>query len=164
MGTMALNNFIYLVLALMLILGAVRIFHLLRARAMRGLAARWSFKYIGPSAPPTWWWNPPYRMGSPPVGTLHFHLQGFAIRQVWNVIEGQRNGRDVLIFDAIWGSKGGQPLTFIACKEEQYTFEADTLREKPFQSSGWTALSGTWLLWFSWTMGTRRIDHHLSGF
>jgi hypothetical protein len=146
-----------------LILGVVRIAHMLRARAMRAFAGKWGFRYVGPPAPPKWWWNPPFKSGSPAVGTFHFHPPQSGIRQIWNVIEGQRNGIAVLIFDGIWGSKGGQPCTYIACKAEQDPFAADTLREHVVQSRGWTVLSGVWLLWFSWIMGTRRIDYHVNG-
>jgi hypothetical protein len=143
---------------LLLTLGAVRTLHAFRGRAMRGLAAKLGFQYIGPPAPPTWWWNPPFKMGSPPVGTSHFHPPEFAIRQVWNVIEGERNGAAVIIFDGIMGAKGGEPCTFIACKSEQDPFAADTLRETVVQSRGWAVLCGVWFLWFSWTMSTRRIE------
>ena len=163
-GNVRSQYFLSLAFMLLLILGVVRIAHMFRARAMRAFAAKWGFQYIGPSAPPSWWWNPPYKVGSPPVGTYHFHPAGFAIKQVWNVIEGQRNGTAVLIFDGIMGSKGGQPCTFIACKVEQYVFAADTPRERVVPSREWTVLCGSWFLWFSWTMGTRRIDHHVDGF
>lgn len=142
-------------------LALVRVIHLLRARAMRAFAARWGFRYIGPSAPPSWWWNPPFTMGSPPVGTLHFHPPGIAIRQVWNVIEGHRNGITVLIFDGIWGSRGGQPCTLIACKTEQNPFGMATSADQVIQSHGWTVLYGVWFLWFSWTMGIKRLDDHI---
>ncbi len=161
MGTVTLHYLLSLVFMLLLILGAVRIVHMFRARAMRTFAAKCGLQYIGPSAPQSWWWNPQFKMGSPAVGTSRFRPPGFAIRQVWNVIEGQRDGIAVLIFDCIWGSKGGQPCTFIAYKAEQYPFSADTPREQVVQSHGWTALNGVWLLWFSWTMGTRRINFHV---
>jgi hypothetical protein len=143
------------------VLAVVRIVHLVRARAMRAFAARWGFRYIGPSTPPSWWWNPSFKMGSPPVGTSHFHPPGFAIRQVWNVIEGQRDGIAVLIFDIIMGSKGGQPCTLIACKTEQNPFGMVTSADRVIQSHGWTVLYGVWFLWFSWTMGIKRLDDHL---
>jgi hypothetical protein len=161
MGTVT-DNLLYLVVMLLLILGAMRIVHMFRGRAMRALAAKWGFQYIGPPAPPSWWWNPSFKTGSPPVGTYHFHPLGFNISQVWNVIEGKRNGIAVLIFDGIMGSKGGQPCTFIACKAERYPFAADTPRELVVQSRGWTVLNAVWFLWFSWTMGTRRINFHVN--
>jgi hypothetical protein len=156
------DKLLYLAVMLLLILGAMRIFYLFRGRAMRALAAKWGFQYIGPSVPPSWWWNPSFKTGSPPVGTYHFHPLGFDIRQVWNLIEGKRSGIEVLIFDSIMGSKGGQPCTFIACKADQYPFAADTPREHVVQSREWTLLNGVWLLWFSWTMGTRRINSHVN--
>jgi hypothetical protein len=163
MGDVRLQNLLSLLFMLSLILGAVRIFHWFRGRAMRALAAKWGFQYIGPSAPPSWWWNPPFKSSSPAVGTFHSHPPVSGIRQIWNVIEGQRNGIAVLIFDGIWGSKGGQPCTYIACKAEEDPFAADTLREHVVQSHGWTVLSGVRLLWFSWIMRVRRIDYHVNG-
>jgi hypothetical protein len=143
------------------VLAVMRIVHLFRGRAMRALAARWGLQYIGPSAPPSWWWNPSFKTGTPPVGTSHFHPPGFQISQVWNVIEGQRNGIAVLIFDGIWGSKGGQPCTFIACKTEQNPFGIVTSADRVIQSHGWTVIYGVWFLWFSWTMRIKWLDDHL---
>ncbi len=158
--------FLSIVAMVLLALGGVRIFHMFRARAMRAFAARWSFQYIGPSAPPKWWWNPAHlKIGSPlPAWISHFHPSGQRIRQVWNVIEGQHNGVSILIFDCVIGEyKGGQPCTLIACHTEQNPFGTVTSADKVVQSHGWTVLHGVWFLWFSWTMSTKRIDDHMNG-
>ena len=149
---------------LSLILGLVRIIHMLRGRAMRAFAARSGFRYIGPPAPPKWLWNPSHFKSSPPLPTWisSFRPSGFRIRQVWNVIEGRRNGISVLIFDCVIGYRGGHPCTLIVCQTEQSPFGKVTSPDRVIQSHGWTVLHGVWFLWFSWTMGIERIDEHLN--
>jgi len=143
----------------MLFVGAVRIFYLFRARAMRSSAARWGFQYIGPSAPR--WRNEPHPMSCLPVGiSSACHLR---ITHVWNVIEGHQNGVSVLIFDSIIGEgRGSSYCTVIACQTEQNPFGTITAPDRLIQSGGWTILHGIWFLWFSWTMGIRRLDNHLN--
>ena len=158
------HNILFLVAIVSLILGAVRIAHMFRARAMRAFAARRGFRYIGPPAPPKWWWNPSHLEIGPPLPAWMVHLRpsGQRIRQVWNVIEGQQNGVPILICDSVVGEyKGGQPCTLIACQTEQNPFGIVTSSDRVVQSHGWTVLHGTRFLWFSWTMGTKRIDCHL---
>jgi hypothetical protein len=165
MSAVTADNLLVLVGTVLLILGAVRIFHMFRAGAMRAFAAQRGFQYIGPPAPPSWWWNPSHLKTSPPVPAWisNFHPSGFRIRQVWNVIEGQQNGIMVLIFDTVIGEwKGGQPCTLIACKTEQNPFVMTTSRDRVIQSHGWTVLHGVRLLWFSWFMGTKRIGDHVN--
>jgi len=138
-------------------LAAMRIFYLIRARAMRGFASRLGFQYIGPGAPPSWWWNPPHLKTRPPVPAWVSVLQP-RIRQVWNMIEGERNGVSVLIFDSIiGGGGGGAPCTHIAVQKEENPFETDKVE----QSDGWTVLRGVRFLGFYWTMGTKQLAEHL---
>jgi len=142
-------------------LALMRVFYVLRARAMRGFASRWGFQYIGPGAPRSWWWNPPDLETRPPVPAWISHLHP-RIRQVWNVIEGERNGVSVLIFDSIVGEyRGGQPCTHIAVRVEQNPFGTVSSADKVEQSHGWTVLHGVRFLWFSWTMGPRQLADHL---
>jgi hypothetical protein len=152
------TNFLPVLVVLALILGIVRLFHMFRARALRILATKWGFRYVGPPAPK--WWNPSHSKVSPPL-PVGFSAVGFSIRQVWNVIEGQQNGAAVFIFDGIIGAKGGAPCTFIACQTEQNTFGTVTSPDRLIQSHGWTVLHGVWFLWFSWTMGVQRLEHYL---
>jgi hypothetical protein len=153
------------VLALLtLILGMVQIIHMFRARAMRALAARLGFQYIGPSAPK--WWHPSHPKISPPlpVGfSLACHPSGRRITQVWNLIEGQQNGVSVLVFDSIlgWG-RGSAPCTLIACQTEQNPFGIVSSPDRVIQSHGWTVVHGVWLLWFSWTMGIKRLEDYVN--
>lgn len=146
-------------------LGVLRIIHLVRAHAMRALAARRGFRYIGPAAPPKWWWNPARLEIRPPIPTWISNLRptGYRIRQVWNVIEGKQNGVTLLIFDVVVGEyRGGQPCTLIACQTEQNPFGTVTSSDRLVQTHGWTLLHGVWFLWFCWTMGIKRIEDHLS--
>ena len=149
-----------------LILGAVRVVHMFRARAMRAFAARWGFKYIGPSAPPMWWWNPAHFKSGPPLpGWIsHFRPSGERIRQAWNVIEGKQNGVSIIIFDSVIGEyRGGHPCTLILCQSENNLFGSTTSSDRVVQSHGWTVLHGSWYFLFSWTMATMRIDDHMYG-
>ena len=154
-----------LLLIVAAVLGVVRIVHLIRSRAMRALAAKRGFRYIGSAAPLKWWWNPSRLEIRPPVPIWIFDPSptGCRIRQVWNVIEGRKNGVYLLIFDAVVGEyKGGHPCTLIACQTEQNPFGRVTSSDRVVQTHGWTVLHGVWFLWFSWTMGIKRIDDHLS--
>lgn len=153
-------------MGLVVILGAIRTMHMFRGRAMRALAARWGFRYVGPPAPPKWWWNPRHlKISSPlPSWIAHFHPSGQRMRQIWNVIEGQQNGVQLLIFDSVIGEyKGGRPCTLLACQTEQNPFTIVVSSDRVVQSHGWTILCGAWFLWFSWFMGIGRIDDRLNG-
>jgi hypothetical protein len=159
MISVMLIKILWVVAFLSLILGLLRIMHMLRGRGMRAFAARRGFRYIGPSAPPQWWWNPSHLEIHPPL--TRSALGGLQARQVWNVIEGNVNGVTVFIFDGIIGSKGGQPFTLIACETEQDPFLMVASADQVIQSRGWTILHGVWFLWFSWIMSIPRIEGHL---
>jgi hypothetical protein len=150
-------NFLWFVGTVGLVLGAVRIVHVFRARAIRAFAARWGLQYIGPPAPPKWWWNPAHFEIRPPlpVWVSHFHPSGQRIRQAWNVIEGQQNGVSIIVLDTVIGEyRGGQACTLFACHTEKNPFDAMTSADRVVQSHGWTVLHGVWFLWFSWVMST----------
>jgi hypothetical protein len=160
MGTVTLHGPLIVVYMISSILAVARTAYFFRARAMRAFAAEWGLEYIGPSVPPSWYFNTPNKKALP-VGSHHFHPPRGGISQVWNVIEGQWNGKALLIFDAISAQKNAQPRTFIAYKTDQDPFGPDTEREWVDQSHGWTVLCGSWFSWLSWTMSTRRISHHM---
>lgn len=158
---MILLKCLLLVAAVALLQGALRIMHMFRAQAMRALATRWGFQYIGPPAPK--WWNPLHLHISPPLPVwLHdFYPSGRQIRQVWNAIEGHQNGVSVLIFDSVVGQRGGQPCTLVACQTEQNPFGLVKSADRVIQLHGWTVLHGVWFLWFSWEMGIKRLDNYV---
>jgi hypothetical protein len=150
------------VLALLVV--AVKVSLMFRARAMRTLAARLSFQYIGPTA--FRWGFPSLPKVTPPF-PASFSLDRYpanGIRQVWNVIEGQQSGVSVLIFDGFLGiGKGrGTYCTFIACETERNLFGEDTW-------SGRVVQPGKWKVYYRvptfqilpWTMGIKRINEHL---
>jgi hypothetical protein len=156
---------ITVLLGLAVTLAVVRTYHLIRSRAMRGSAAKLGYRYLGPTAPPKWWWNPAHFEGHPslPPWVSHIAPSGCRMRQVWNVIEGNVNGASVLIFDAVIGQyKGGHPVTLIACQTEKSPFDQTNSHDHVMQTHGWTVLHGAWVFWFSWLMGTGRIEKHLS--
>ncbi len=144
---------------LLLVLGALRIMHLFRSRAMRNVATSFGFRYIGPPAPK--WWNPPHDVKvGPPLP--HWLASSYSFRQVWNVIEGQEGGKSIVIFDSIWGGRGGQPCTYIACSTEECAFASVSTRDHLVQSHGWSVVSGAWILWYSWFMSSKRIERYVN--
>lgn len=158
-----LTKFLWILVIVSLIAGAARIVHLIRAKAMRALAAKLGLEYIGPGAPPNWLWNPPHFHVHPPLPSWISSLRpcGRRIRQVWNVIEGKRNGVSVLIFDSVIGEyRGGRPCTVIACQTEHNPFTV-TPTDRALSSHGWTVVHGSWFLRLSWTMRVKRLDAHL---
>lgn len=150
---------LYLVLLVVAILGAVRIMHFIRARAMRQLASKWGFRYIGPTAPPQWWWNTSRPKIPAPLPGRFSHL---GVSQAWNIIEGENNGTPVFVFDGISVGFRSQPRTYIACQTDQSPFPLTTSAERLIQIHGWSVLHGVWFLWFSWFMGIGRLNRHLS--
>lgn len=148
-----------------LIAGVFRIVHLIRAHAMRTFATRLGFEHIGPGAPPNWLWNPSHFHTPPPLPSWISHLRpsGQRIRQVWNVIKGNVDGVPVLIFDCVIGEvRGGHPCTVIMCQTEPNPFVTVTSKDRVLATHGWSVLHGSWFLWFSWTMGIKRLETHLN--
>jgi len=156
-----LLKYLFVVAAVALISGAFRIMHVFRARAMRSLAAKWGFRYIGPPAPN--WWNPSHLKISPPlpVWLSHFYASGRQVRQIWNVIEGQQNGTSVLLFDSVIGSRGGAPCTFIGCQTEKNPFGTTKSPDRLIQPQGWTVQSfmesGFFGFRGSWVQASERL-------
>ncbi len=136
--------------------GSLQIFHQLRARRMRALAAKWGFQYVGPP-PPKLWWGRTRPSPRPPIST------GLRITRFWNVIEGKKGGLTVLIFDVILGGgRGSQPYTLIAFRTEGISFETSTSNIRVLRKQGWTVLYGVWFLWFCWTTSVKRLDRLIS--
>jgi hypothetical protein len=155
MTGVALINLVLMVAA---ILGALRIMYFFRARAMRRLASKFGFRYIGPTAPPQWWFN---TSDSKIPAPLPGRFSSLGISQAWNIIEGQNKGTPVFVFDGISVGFRTQPRTYIACETGQSPFPITTSAEPVIQIRGWTVLNGVWFLWFSWLMGMGRLDRHL---
>jgi hypothetical protein len=148
---------------LALILGFVKLLMFYRANAMRALASRWGFQYIGPPALRFWslWFRSSTEIAPPlPVSFPLAYYPASEIGQVWNLIEGQQSGVSVLIFDSYLGKVKGSYCTFIACQTEKNPFGTDT--DRVIQSGGWTALYRFSFLSTPWTMSARRLDDHVN--
>jgi hypothetical protein len=156
MADVTLLKLIFVVVA---ILGAARLMHFFRARAMRRFASRWGLRYIGPGAPPQWWFDTSTPMIPSPLPRWVSRL---GISQAWNIIEGKNNGTSVFVFDGLSVGFRSQPRTYIACQTDQSPFGMSTSVEPVIEMHGWTVLQGVWFLWFSWLMGIGRLDKHLS--
>ena len=123
----------------------------LRTRAMRSLALRRGFHYIGGPLPTS------FRMTCDPAAGLRFAS---------DVIEGQTNGVRILIFDCAIGVGRGQACTFIATQTNQNPFGRVSWGEKIVQSCGWSALYRLRPLFpgsAPWSMSIQRIEEHLDG-
>jgi hypothetical protein len=145
------------------VFGVVGIPFVFRARAMRTLAARRGFHYIGPAAPSFWGFRS-FREVTPPL-PVSFPRTGYQlgeIRQAWNVIEGQQNGVSVVICDGVMGDR--TYCTVIGCQTEQNPFKADTSSDRVIRSHGWTVLCRVRYLQIPWTMSIQRLDDHLNEF
>ncbi len=65
----------------------------------------------------------------------------YAMSSVWNVIEGERNGISILIFDSLIGTgRGARYCTFVATQTSENLFKNLKWREKIAERAGWTAL------------------------
>ena len=159
---MALLRLLPALALLTLIFGMVRITYVFRARAMRSLASRWGFQYMGPSFS-GWRTSSHTLINLPPQLSLANCLaHGRRIRKVWNVIEGQHGGSSVLIFDSIVGEGRGVYCTFFACQTEQNPFGMRTVPDQVIQSHGWTVLFRLRFLQVPSTIGVRSLEDHLN--
>src|ERR1700761_5274242 len=136
---MANVTLLKIVLVVAAILGAVRVLHFFRARAMRRLASRRGLRYIGPTAPPQWWLNTSRPIVPSPLPRW---ISRLGVSQAWNVMEGKNNGTSVFVFDGVLGTVKSQPCTYIACQTEQSPFAMSTSVEPVIQTHGWTVLHG----------------------
>ena len=131
-----------------LVIGAI----LFRAVAMRRLAERWGMQWLGKQLPKTFSMD---RRRFPFHGALK-------LRGITNVIAGERNGREVVIFDCFFGGgKGGYHCTFFAVRTEINPFWENTEPWKLIESKGWFALCRTRFLQIPWTMNIKQIEEHL---
>ena len=159
---------IYALVVLAFLAGYLKISTFVRAREMRALAARWGFRYIGPPTLGFWkvWvsYSGEVKLSLPPSFSLRGHpVDG--IRQVWNVIEGQRNGVLLLIFDSfVRGGKAGWYSTFIAIQTQQNLFELNAPHNCAIKRDGWTVFYRVPFLMppWPWTISTKRLDDYVS--
>ena len=131
---------------------------------MRALAARWGLLYIGP--PAFRWRFPLIRKIRPSVPFSLAWWPANEIRQVWNAIEGQQGGTEIIIFDCFIAGGRGAYRTFFAFKSEQNPFGMDRSRDHVVQSHGWIILYRVpfplEVPWATWSMGIRYLNDHLN--
>ena len=119
-----------------------------RVKSMRALAGKLGFRFVDRPLPAY------FTMDCDP-------FDGKPL--VWNVIEGQRNGINVLVFDSIVRGGKGFYRTFVAVQTEGEPFPRDGTFSsgKILRSNGWTALYQNWYglgQLVGWTMTVQRIE------
>jgi hypothetical protein len=144
-----------------------------RALAMRQLALKWGFQYTE-CDPHLWfphfWYSShgdsplPASLGlsSDPEDASDDLMKD--ISRTWNVIEGKKDGVDILIFDGVvdLGVRRGRFSTFIAARADQNPFE-DKKPEEIVYPNDWVVLYCFRILPFvPWTLSIRRIEEHLN--
>jgi hypothetical protein len=140
-------RFLPAILVISAVFGFVYFVTAYRTRSMRALANRLGWQFHGKQRPP------------------HFSMRGNPsneIKKVFNVISGQMNGRDVVIFDSILYGRRGIYSTFLAVRSDSDIFSAPTKPWKVCQSGEWKALWRTRFLQVPWTMTIGQIEERLS--
>ena len=134
-----------------------------RARAMRALAGRRGFRYLGPTRPK--WAGLPKIKPRLPIARNWYPAN--EIRQVWNVIEGEQDGVPILIFDSVFGPFGWNTYefcTFLACQAQENPFEKDLAGEHTLRTREWRVLYCTRYCvgnFRYWTIRVPRLEHQL---
>jgi hypothetical protein len=133
---------------LALILTPIAILYYVRNRAMRALALRLGFRYIGRPLPDS------------------FYLRGYPLNAIgWarNVIQGEQAGIPILIFDCYAGTGKGAPYcTVIAAQTSINPFPEVSPPEKITKQRAWTAVYRTRYPLIPWTLSTDRIEELLN--
>jgi hypothetical protein len=143
--------------------------YVLRGRAMRALAARRGYEYVGPPTPRLIFFYMPKVKPRLPLSRAWYPAN--EIRQAWNVIEGHEGGVRVVIFDSYiwWLGSRGQYITFLACQTEQSPFGTEIgsdPRYRVTQAHGWTVLYRVPLFLMNplttWGMSIQSLEHQLN--
>ena len=151
--------FFFVLFVLALIFIGIKYLYRSRATAMRALAAKWNFQYL--DGDPRIW-------SAGRIATVH-RATGFKmscyptneIGRMWNVIDGQRNGTRVLIFDSTVGEGRGIYCTIVAVQTSENLFTSDSSSEKIAQCSGWIAAYRMRFIQVPWTLSVNRIEELL---
>jgi hypothetical protein len=162
------NEWLTLLVLAALIFSWIGVSYVRRGRAMRTLAARWGYQYVGPSTPKLVLGY--MRKIKPHLPFSRAWYPANEIRQVWNVIEGEEGGVRLVIFDSyIWtlGSRGAY-VTFIACETEKNPFgieiDPDSMeRYHVRQSHGWIVLYAIDAL-SVWAMNIQELEQQLTNY
>ena len=120
-----------------------------RDKSMRLLAERLGFQYTDRSLPPSF-----------PAAIEPFDK----VKLKWNVLCGQQNGIELVVFDGIFGGGRGVYRTYIAAHTANDPFtNGKSVPDKVFQSGGWFALFG-WqkaLNFVPWSLSVGRIEEYV---
>ena len=129
-----------------------------RASAMRALALRWGFHYSsGDSQVLT---SPEESPSLPDWFDVSLYPAS-EIRTVSNVVEGERNGIKVLIFDSVVGRPKGAYCSFIATQTPENLFGVTSPGEKITQTSQCTMLYRFRFIQVPGTLSIRSIEDRL---
>lgn len=144
-----MKSAIVAVVLLAVLLGLSLLTGWLRNRAMRSLASRWGFRYLGHDLPAS------FAMDRYPANQ---------IRLAVNVIEGQHGAVPILIFDCVIGQGRNPPqCTVMASHTEWNPFTTDVPPEAIIRSREWTALYRLQYSLLGWAMSVKGIEVHLNG-
>jgi hypothetical protein len=150
---MGWGNYSYTVFLIALALIGLKYLYRFRAVAMGALATRWSLRYS----------TGDQRIfgGRRPVHyPIAFKNPGFAISRIWNVLDGERNGIRVVIFDSLIGEgRGARACTLFATQTGENLFNGLSWGEKIAQRSGWTVVYRIPFIRIRpWTLSITRIE------
>jgi hypothetical protein len=126
-----------------------KLLRVFRDESMRLLAERLGFQYTGRSLPAAF-----------PAAIEPFDK----ITLKWNVLCGQQNGIELVVFDGIFGGARGVYRTYIAAHTANDPFtNGKSVPDKVLVSGGWFALFG-WQKAFNvvpWSLSVDRIEEYV---
>lgn len=120
----------------------------LREKPIRSLASKAGFDYTDRTLP----------------GSFLSAQEAFEIKCAWNVIQSERNGSEIIVFDSVCGSGRGIYRTIIAVRTKVDPFSKEEgLLTNVLRSPEWIAIYGhqAVLNLIPWTMSTRRIEEYI---
>ena len=143
-----MKSILLVVAVLIALFGWSSVMDSFRAKAMRALASKLGFKFKDRALPASF--------------TMRCFPFDGSLTRVWNVIEGQLNGTNVLVFDS---APFGNCRTFIAVQTEREVFVSDGsfYQGKILKSNGWTAIY-QWKPWVNvlgWSSSIKKIEEYL---
>jgi hypothetical protein len=138
-----LAPFIFIAVAICFVLIALN----LRAKAMHSLADRLGYEYIkdGPL-------SDSFCMTSKPFDQKPM---------VWNILEGERDGTKLLIFDSVVG-KSYRTVIAVHSDSSPYALGLESYPGETIQSDGWSVLIKRPILYGLWGMSIHRIEEILN--
>jgi len=132
-----------------LVFGWFELLCVFRDKSMWLLAERLGFQYTGRSLPPGF-----------PAAIEPFDK----VLLKWNVICGQQNGIELVVFDGIvWGGRGVYRTYIVAHTANDPFISGESVPAEVFQSGDWSALFGGQkaLNFVPWSLSVGRIEEYL---